>query len=185
MAIVRRTFPFACALVLACAAVLGVGAPAASAKTPCWRVLINDWYDGRIDRTYPAACYREAQKHVPQDAAAYSSLPEDLDRALQAAIIKGPVDPGTPIAAGGTGRHPETPSSDEEAAQQALAGGDDKGLLDKLRPANADSVPIPLLILAGLAVLLLAAAAASYGARWFQARRTALPAGPNGRRIRR
>jgi hypothetical protein len=23
-------------------------------------VFINDWYDGRIDRTYPVRCYREA-----------------------------------------------------------------------------------------------------------------------------
>ena len=32
----------------------GVAAPQADAATPCWKRLINDWYDGRIDRTYPA-----------------------------------------------------------------------------------------------------------------------------------
>ena len=26
----------------------------AHAATPCWKSLLNDWYDGRIDGTYPA-----------------------------------------------------------------------------------------------------------------------------------
>ena len=44
-------------------------------------------------------------------------------------------------------------------------------LIDKIGPSNADSVPLPLLVLAGIAFLLLAAAAASFVARRIQARR--------------
>ena len=45
---------------LAVAAVLGA-APPASAKTPCWQVVISDWYEnGRIDKTYPIPCYAQA-----------------------------------------------------------------------------------------------------------------------------
>ena len=50
----------------------GVTAPQADAATPCWKRLINDWYDGRIDRTYPARCYRAAIKNLPEDVDAYS-----------------------------------------------------------------------------------------------------------------
>ena len=183
---VRRSLPlFLCAAAVACVAVLGVTVPAANAAKPCWRQLIDDWYDGRIDKTYPASCYREAQKHVPTDAATYSSLPDDLDRALQGVIAGGgPVDPDTPVPAGGSGRR--IAQSGGDGTSQTLPGSDDKtSLLDKLAPANADSIPIPLLVLAGLALLLLAAAAASFIARWVQARRAPLPAGPNGRRTRR
>jgi hypothetical protein len=44
-------------------------------------------------------------------------------------------------------------------------------LIDKIGPSNADSVPLPLLVLAGIAFLLLAAAGASFVARRIQARR--------------
>jgi hypothetical protein len=185
----RRSVPIVlCAALAACIAVLGVAAPPASGATPCWRRLIDDWYDGRIDKTYSAACYREAQKHIPTDASTYSSLPDDLDRALATLIGGGgPVDPDTPVPAGGNGRHAAAPTTATTGSsqEQALANGDDKrSPLDKLAPANADSIPIPLLVLAGLALLLLAAAAASYGARWVQGRRAAMPAGPAPRRPR-
>ena len=47
---------------------------------------------------------------------------------------------------------------------------------DKIAPGNATSIPLPLLILAGVGLLLVAAAAASYTARRLQARRAAQPA---------
>jgi hypothetical protein len=181
----RRALPIVVCALVACVAVLGVAAPAASAKTPCWKQLINDWYDGRIDKSYPVHCYREAQRHVPTDAQAYSSLPEDLDRALQATLTAGgPGDgagPNTPVPAGGAGRSIKPKNS----PTTAVAGSDDKGLLDAFRPSNADSVPIPLLVLAGLALLLLAAAAASFIARRVQGRRVPASIPPSSRRPRR
>ena len=71
---------FACALV--------AFAPGrASAATPCWQTVINDWYDnGRIDGTYPVSCYRQALKHLPEDVQDYTSLPDDIRAAMQAAL---------------------------------------------------------------------------------------------------
>src|SRR5437764_13995998 len=72
---------------LAACALLGslVRAAPASAATPCWKALLNDWYDGRIDGTYPRHCYQDALKHLPPDVETYSSARDDIERALQSA----------------------------------------------------------------------------------------------------
>ena len=67
---------------------LSTAAPATAAK-PCWRLLIDDWYDGTIDNTYPRACYTQALKHLPQDVTQYSSARDDIERALLAVIRGG------------------------------------------------------------------------------------------------
>ena len=74
---------------VAIALVAGVGVkPAAAAHKPaCWQVLLNDWYDGRIDGTYPIHCYRDALKHLPSDVDTYSSAREDIQRALASARL--------------------------------------------------------------------------------------------------
>jgi hypothetical protein len=163
-------------LVLALAA-LTVSAPA-SAATPCWKTLINDWYDGRIDKAYPVRCYRDAIDNLPEDVAAYSSAHEDLTRALLSAARRsgGELEPSDLIPAGTVrSRNVPEPSDEEDTIAGGLGGGDGSGPLDILAPSNADSIPIPLLVLAGLALLLLAAAGASFLARRLQARRM----GPN------
>jgi hypothetical protein len=167
--------------------------PAAAAPKPCWKRLINDWYDGRIDNVYPVKCYREAIKHLPEDVESYSDAREDIQRALLSAIRAsggelgpndpvpaqqgGGEDPGQtttePGAAGGNGGD----GGSGEAAQPPSGGGDD-GVLGAVKPANADSVPIPLLVLAGLALVLLAAAAAGFAARRIQARRVRVSPAP-------
>ena len=60
----------------------------AAAATPCWKALLNDWYDGRIDNTYALHCYTDALKHLPADVQTYSSAHDDIQRALQSAIAK-------------------------------------------------------------------------------------------------
>ena len=63
--------------------VLGLTPHSASAAPPCWERVIADWSDnGRVDRSYPLACYREAVKHMPEDLRAYSTAPAAIDRAL-------------------------------------------------------------------------------------------------------
>ena len=61
----------------------------AAASTPCWKTLIDDWYDGRIDSVYPVSCYRDALANLPEDVAQYSSLEDDINHALAAAIAAG------------------------------------------------------------------------------------------------
>ena len=66
------------------------GQPASASKA-CARALLADWSDGRIDRTYPLSCYREALKTLPTDLEVYSSAPEDIASALRNRIVQGAV----------------------------------------------------------------------------------------------
>ena len=76
------------ALAAAIAAALGAAQPAqARSMSTCSKALIHDWYvDGRVDKTYPVHCYREALKQIPEDQVIYGTLRQDLTRALQSAI---------------------------------------------------------------------------------------------------
>ena len=148
----------------AAAATFGVGTAQASR---CSNALIHDWYvDGRIDQTYAVHCYREALKQIPEDQIVYGTLRDDLSRALASVIRNhnGDVGPNTPVpGAGGPGGG--TPSG----------GKHDEGffhwLAKKIGPSTANSVPIPLLVLGGLALALIGAAGVSFFARRWQARR--------------
>ena len=146
---------------------LGVAAPA-SAAPPCWKALINDWYDGRIDETYPPACYTDAIQHLPQDVDTYSSAKDDIQRALLAVLRQGRGDPPT---------YNPNAVTDPNGSSGAGSKGIIIRAIEWLGPSNAGSVPLPLLILAGVAFLLLAAAGGSFVNRRLQARRLPPPHG--------
>src|SRR5213079_2173410 len=119
----------------AAAATFGVGTAQAS---QCSDALIHDWYvDGRIDNTYQVHCYQEALNDIPEDQIVYGTLRDDLTRALQSVIRNN--------------------------------GGGNGGLFHwvarELGPSTADSIPVPLLVLGGLALALIAAAGVSFAAR--------------------
>jgi hypothetical protein len=161
---------------LVCAAFVGsaVRPAVADAKTPCWKALLNDWYDGRIDNTYPVHCYREALQHLPSDVQTYSSAHDDILRALQSAIAKQrqahkPVSSDTllpPQTSNGTTTGKTDTSTSGQPGRQA--GG---GLAGQVSSDNPSSVPTVLYILGGLALLLVAAGAAGLIAKRVQARR--------------
>jgi hypothetical protein len=163
---------------LACMALLGALAlPArAAAATPCWKVLLNDWYDGRIDGSYPRHCYNDALKHLPADVSTYSSAHDDILRALQSAIAK-QRKPGQNVGPNTLIKPPKKPSG--SGSGSGGGGGTetntgrqpDKGLADKLNPGSPSSLPVPLLVLGGLALLLVAAGGAGLVAKRIQARR--------------
>ena len=154
---------------LAAIAALALGAGSASAKS-CGGVVINDWYvDGTIDKAYPASCYREALSRVPEQAKIYSDLPEQLNRGLRAALAKeakGGVASATKTIQQPGGRQPA-------ASQGKKASGPIQQVLGELGPDRADSIPIPLMILAGAAILLIAAGAVSAVVRRLNGRRNA------------
>jgi hypothetical protein len=153
---------------------LGTVAPAAAA-TPCWKAVINDWFDGRIDKTYPAACYTQALKHLPRDVDIYSSAPDDIRRAQLAALALRKGDNNEPPTSEPS-RSIESAGSPSEPTQNEKQS---KGLVLKaiefVGPSDAGSVPLPLLILAGVAFLLLAAAGGSFVNRRLQERRLPPP----------
>ena len=160
--------------VLALAATFGAGTAYAS---KCSNALIHDWYvDGRIDQTYAVRCYREALKDIPEDQIVYGTLRDDLNRALQSVIRKnnGEVNANTPVP--GLGGPGGGSGSDG-------GGGFFHWLAKAVGPDTADSIPVPLLVLGGLALALMAAAAISFFARRLQAKRAATeppPTRPTG-----
>jgi len=164
-------------LVLAVAALAGlarVDTAEARLESKCSAALIHDWYvDGRIDRTYPVHCYREALRDIPEDQIVYGTLRDDLTRALQSVIRNhnGPVDPDTPVPGAGGG---------DSGSDKGDKGGFFTRLARALGPDTADSIPVPLLVLGGLAFLLMAAAVVSFIARRVQAKRATAdpPPGP-------
>jgi hypothetical protein len=140
-------------------------------------VLLNDWYDGRIDGTYPLHCYQDALKHLPSDVDTYSSARDDIERALASARA----------AARKAGRvlGPSTliqPSSSKAKPRKrsitvvTVGRKPDKGIAqiaDKIDPGGPSSLPLPLLVLGGLALLLVALGGAGLVARRFQGRKPA------------
>ena len=135
---------------LAAVAALAFGAGSASAKS-CGNAVINDWYvDGTIDARYPAKCYRQALSKVTDQMRIYSDLPEQLERGLRSAVTRAGVL-GT--------RTTITQQSRSTAGHKG--SGPIQRVLGELGPDRADSIPIPLMILAGIAFLLIAAGAAS------------------------
>lgn len=146
-------------------------------ESKCSQALIHDWYvDGRVDKTYPVHCYREALRDIPEDQIIYGTLRDDLTRALQAVIRdhNGDVGPNTPV--------PGAPGGGDGSGGSSGNGND--GLFTRLAralgPDTADSIPIPLLVLGGLALLLMAAAAVSFIARRMQEKKAAADPPPTG-----
>jgi hypothetical protein len=80
-------------LLFAVAAILAAFACAgnAGAAQSCASRLLADWRDGRIDRTYPVACYRQALAKLPEDVQVYSTAQSDITRALQARLAQQPL----------------------------------------------------------------------------------------------
>jgi cobalamin biosynthesis Mg chelatase CobN len=164
------------ALLLAACASLAVFATPAPAATPCWKLLLNDWYDGTISKTYPIHCYHQAIAHLPTDIKVYSSAADDINRALQAAIArqrqattktktkttststsggKGTTTKKTKTSATPTTSTPTTTTPTTTTTKKK--NGPVKQVLKDITPGGADSFPLPLLILGLLAIVLVLA----------------------------
>ena len=186
-----RTALRALVLVAAFATLLVVAAPAGAAQS-CGRAVIDDWYDdGRVDGTYALHCYDDAIEILPRDVRDYSSAKEDIQRALQNRKRGEPAPPATtdPTPGGGSGSvgggtggddGSGTPGTETTPTETAgPSGGDEETGVEAAGPTDTDSassIPIPLLILAGVALLLVAGGSAAYLIRRLQARRLPPPA---------
>ena len=142
---------------------LRAGGLARGPSTPCWQLVMNQWYQGAIKTVFPIDCYQQAIQHLPTDIRVYSSARDDITRARNAAIAYNQQQAAATAAAGsgtttsgttttkikqpvikthGPDRSPMAPSSD---------------ILNSASPGGATSFPLPLIILGGLAILLVAA----------------------------
>lgn len=145
-------------------AALAAASAEAKKKPSCAEQVVADWYnDGRVDTIYPLHCYREAIDSLATDLVDYSNAPEEIGRAW-AFAKKGKPDPGGkgPVVRPGTGKTPtgktptgKTPTDSTRTDTTAVAGT----IPDTSGPS---AVPVPLIVLGGLAVLLLAAGSAGY-----------------------
>jgi hypothetical protein len=159
--------------------------PAASAAPPCWKVLLNDWYDGTIDKIYAIPCYAEAIKHLPPETEIYGSAKEDILAARQAAINNQNAPPehngggGTPATT--TSDTVTTPTTTTTTTTETTNGtthtttaivvvvppsspppkkkGGISGALADITPGDPQAFPLPLLILGALAIVLVVAGA--------------------------
>jgi hypothetical protein len=157
-----RTFIAAGLLLLSALTALATPGPAGAA-TPCGKKVLADWFDnGRIDRLYPLNCYEEAIDAIPDDLRDYADAEEVITRALQAAL-RGELAPG--------GRDP-TPGEDAPGTGSGGSDGgggtgnsDDPQAAPGVDTSGPSSVPIPLLVLGGMSLALLAAGGLGYLSR--------------------
>jgi uncharacterized membrane protein YgcG len=150
------------------------GTAAAASATPCGKKVLADWYDnGRIDRLYPLHCYEEAVDAIPPDIRDYVDARDVIERALQAAV-NGKLTYGGPDPTPGDGN-----GNDRGIGGLGGGGGGSNGnggsggggteVTPDVNTSSPSSVPIPLLILGGMSLALLAAGGLGYVSRRRQA----------------
>jgi hypothetical protein len=158
-----RTFVAAVVLTLGVVSALATAEPA-NAATKCGKKVLADWFDnGRIDRLYPLNCYEEAIDAIPDDLRDYADAEDVITRALQAAL-RGELAPG--------GADP-SPGDDDEGTGGGGSGDGSGGAGNSDNPQAApgvdtsgpSSIPIPLLVLGGMSLALLAAGGLGYLSR--------------------
>jgi hypothetical protein len=121
-----------------------VAATGAGAAPSCADAILADWLDNsRIDRVYALPCYEAAIDAIPQDLEDYTDAADVIanafqrvaGRRLEERTPQGPVAPVPPAA---------TPPVDA---------------------SSSTSVPVPILVLGGMSLTLLAAGGFGYVAR--------------------
>lgn len=190
----HRRFTAALLLVAGALALVALVTPGKASAASCAKQVVADWYgDGRVDQIYELHCYADAIRSLPVDVLDYSNAKEDILRALSYAK-RGKSDPGDAGTGSGTGTGGGTGTGSGSGNGSGGDGGDDttarpgggrttEGPYDgttgeetvaggsDVDTSGPSSVPVPLLVLGGLALLLLAAGGAGYVSRRSQARR--------------
>lgn len=156
-------------VLLACAiGALGLASPAAASR--CGDKVLADWFDnGRIDRLYPLHCYEEAIDSIPADIRDYADAEEVISRALQAAVggklAQGGCDPTPGDGNGGPPCRGVTGPSDSGGSTGSGGTGSGSEATPDVDTSGVTSVPVPLLVLGGMSLALLAAGGLGYLAR--------------------
>jgi hypothetical protein len=168
-------------LVAGLAAAAAMPSSAAAAGKPCWERVIDDWLDnGTIDKQYKASCYQQALKHVPEDLRDYSNITDAISAALSA-TLRGDTGNGNDKGNGNPSGGDSSPGSDNSqagksrAVQSVPAQSYYRRAIDNLGTTKANSLPIPLLVLASLGALLLVSAGGLAASKRLKARRSAPP----------
>lgn len=152
----------------ATALLLLLTAAPASAAQPCWRDVLDDWSDnGRVDARYADSCYEQALRNLPADVEIYSDAADVIAAAREQALRENARRPENrpPSAEPGSG------GSGGNTRQGGGGDGDGPiGAALNWGQSAAGDVPLPLLALAGVALLLTAAGGAGLLSRRLRAR---------------
>jgi hypothetical protein len=149
------------------ATLLAVALPgtAGAAGTPCRNKIVTDWTrDGKIASTYPLACYRDALKHIPPDADIYSSLRNDVSAAMRAATRR-TQGLSAPSVVGRGFKEQPTSTSSVKGTVTAFSAPKPHDPRSTGFVATAGDAPLPILVLGGIALALVAAGAIGVGVR--------------------
>jgi cobalamin biosynthesis Mg chelatase CobN len=181
-------------LLLALVAAASLGPARAEAATPCRDKIFNQWYhDGKISSSFPLSCYRDALKHIPADVAVYSSLGDDIRLALQAAVdrshgksVPSEVGNGTRLTSSSASTNSSTTPSTSSTSTNSQGtttpvdtapNAPDPGTTTPTSStpvaapstsSSSSSVPLPVLVLGGVALLLVASGAVGLGVRRYR-----------------
>lgn len=131
--------------------VLATSSPTAAPPT-CADTLLQDWYDGAIEGTYEPECYTDAIDALPEDVRVYTSAVDDLTRAMRETIAA--EDAAAEPAEGSRSLSGVGPATRQTQSREA-AGALGVEMMDPLRRP-----PLPLLLVLGLALAVMAAATA-------------------------
>ena len=150
--------------VAACA--VAVPAPAAAApKASCGTAVLKDWADGKINRAYPIRCYQDALNRMPEDMRSYTTAPDDVRRAMLARLRAARLQHSRAQAEAKRARRPAQAQATKPAqsptarlAREAVAAG-------SFAAPEAGGIPRPLVILAGVGLILLIAGSAGFATR--------------------
>ena len=118
-------------------------APAPAAAAGCGTAVLKDWSDGKIDRRYPVPCYQNALDRMPEDMRGYTTAPDDIRRALLARVRNMRTHHGE-----FRGRSRHVAPAARGPAREALSSAG-------LETERFTGIPLPLLVLAVVALLLM------------------------------
>jgi hypothetical protein len=139
----------------------GTAAPAQAKGKACWERVIDDWLNGRPLDKYSPKCLQAALKNVPEDLRDYSDITDVISAALQNELRGGGPNGGgaqggdSSSSGGGDENGDNTPRKLQNVPDRSYY----RRAIDNLGTTSADSLPIPLLVLAGLGTALLLTAA--------------------------
>ena len=159
-------------LVLGLVAALSLTSSASAATgTPCGKKVLGDWFDnGRIDRIYPLHCYEDAINQIPPDLRDYADAEDVITRALQSALHGNLAAGGKdPTPGGGAGSSGSSGSGGSGGSGSSSGGSGSAQAAPDVNTSGPSSVPVPLLVLGGLSLALLAAGGLGYLSRRRQA----------------
>ena len=153
-------------IVAAACAALAPSFAAAATSSRCGAEVLKDWSDGKLDRSYPVRCYQNALDGMPEDMRSYTTAPDDIQRALLARLRAGRthhVGSSAPAAPRRTMTQAERAARHDPNREALSAAG-----LDAMGAARG--IPLPLVILATIGLVLLAAGSGGFALRRLRAR---------------